>query len=270
MAAAFDGTLLGVADGAMVLAYDSHLVQRSSVALVEPCASAVLVSGERFVCGPESTWDRMFAIYDLARGKVLNSQAGSYTYQGVPMRLVPGTDVFLTIDEDTSGQQYYALRVTADSKLVEVGESPWDQMLASRAISFDADPPKHVVSPQGILLKVDQASCGETYSNDCLARDGELGTLAVDSGQYFVAQADDGAGMVYALLARGGQVDSRCMYGCAVQRIDIAARRVVAESSATLVFNDFVAARFDPVAKRFLVGYPMIEGGYRIDRFELP
>jgi hypothetical protein len=59
LAAAFDGTHLVVADGAkMTTLKAGDLSNVAEGNMIEPCASAVLLSAHRFVCGPGNDWDR--------------------------------------------------------------------------------------------------------------------------------------------------------------------------------------------------------------------
>lgn len=269
-AAAFDGTLLGVADKAMLTVYDTSLASLRSVALTESCASAVMVSGARFVCGPEGDWDRVFVTYDLQTGAKLASST-PVTYEGIPMRRVPGTDDFVTVTTGLSPSDFYLHRVGADHKVVSYGDSPYHgDFSATTAYAFDATPATHLVQNNGIFLRIYTTACEANqggWSNGCFERDGELGTLG--DAESFAAMTDDGAGTIYALVWSGGWYsDGLCKDGCKVQRIDVAGRLVTGEAAMKMTDGAAVAAaKWDPVQKRFLVGYLQSKDPYSYGQY---
>ncbi|HEY3449793.1 MAG TPA: hypothetical protein VGK67_25790 [Myxococcales bacterium] len=256
-AAAFDGTLLGVADQAMLSVYDVSLSVQVTAALAEPCGSAVVVSGSRFVCGPATDVNRAFSTYDMTTGAMLAVSA-KRTYEGIPMRRVPGTDDFVTVTTDSTPSDFFLHRVGADHLAVSYGESPYHgDFAATMAFAFDGTPPTHLIQMAGIFLKIyggdGCAPSQSVNSTGCFIRDGELGTLAGDDK--FVAMADDGGGTLYA-LATSRDDPNYCDRGCKAQRIDVGRRLVVGETTVTFVnAARIVGAKWDPYGGRLLVGF---------------
>ena len=100
-AAAFDGEILVVADRARFASYNVMLSRNMEADLVEECASAVLVSDHRFICGPSNDWDRIFYTYDAQTGAFVASSE-KYTYNGIPMHHIPGTVDSVTVTVGSS------------------------------------------------------------------------------------------------------------------------------------------------------------------------
>ncbi|MGC4117968.1 MAG: hypothetical protein QM765_26150 [Myxococcales bacterium] len=261
-AAGFDGTLLAVADKAMLSVYDVSLSVLRTVMLTESCASAVVVSGARFVCGPSNDWDRVFSIYDLTTGAKL-ATSSPRTYEGTPMRRVPGTDDFITVTTNLSPSDFYLHRVGSDHTLAFYGDSPYHgDFAATMAFAFDGAPPEHLIQSDGIFLEIYTQGCVANsgwQTGGCFIRDGELGTLGGD--EWFVAMADDGAGTLWALVTSGSYWDGVCEKGCKAQRIDIAQRLVVGETNVVFANpGKILGAKWDPYGHRFLMGYLVSEG----------
>lgn len=252
--AAFDGTYLAVADGASVVSLTPALVELASAFLIEPCASAVIVSGHRFVCGPDNDWDRIFYTYQLPDGEAL-TRSSPYTYNGIPMKLVPGSDAFITVTTDLSPSDYHLYLVEGDGRAVFVDESPYHGDFAiTDVFAFDGSPATHLVTHQGLLLEIGSECTPAASPPRCLVRDGALGLLD-DRGRY-LAMTNDGAGDLYTLTDPAGElIEPPCQAGCRVQRIDLAARLVRSESTWRSLAADVTAFAHDDVSGRMAVGY---------------
>jgi hypothetical protein len=275
-AAAMDGGQLVVADRAAVVPLSADLVPEKEILVAETCASAVMVSGGRFVCGPSNDWDRIFQTYSVAAGvQIAASQA--YTYKGIPMRRVPGTDDFVTVTTDSSPSDFHLYRVTESGKVVFINESPYHgDFPATMTFAFDGAPPAHLVQVTGLMLKIYGENCTDqatSFSSQCFVKDGVIGTL--EGSETFVALADDGRGTLFGMVSSAGlsTFDGRCRGGCAVQRIDVASRRVISERFRAIPdLSTVVAAVPDPQCGVLYAGYtkaatgdPFRGSGFRIE-----
>jgi hypothetical protein len=163
-----------------------------------------------------------------------------YTYNGVPMRRVPGRDEFVSITHDSSPSDFHLYALTGDSRAVYVNESPYHgDFEVEIQYAFWGDPATHVVTTEGILLRIHDEGCEPgVYPGNCFVKDGELGTLPVDAYDYLDLREGD-AGTVYALVLETTDpytYDAICGEGCTIQRVDVAQRSVVDSVS-------FVSAR---------------------------
>ncbi|MBL8956047.1 MAG: hypothetical protein JNK82_35055 [Myxococcaceae bacterium] len=255
--AAFDGTLLGVADRAMLTVYDTALTSLRSTNLIDVCASSVAVSGSRFVCGPDYDWDRIFSTFDMTTGMQLRRGPNKYTYNGVPMRRVPGTDDFVTVTTSLSPSDFHLYRVAADSSVAFMGESPYHgDFAASMVFAFDRTPATRLINQQGVILRIYDTNCmPSTNGQGCFIRDGNLGTLP--NQKSFLAMTETGDGTIYGIVDRGSGsfFDAACKMGCDVQRIDFDARVVRGQVSWAAEVARIVAAKYDPYRQQLVVGY---------------
>lgn len=90
LVAAIDDEYVVLADFGMLVTLNlSDLSLRQTRNLAQQCFAGVMLAGHRFVCGPDNDWDRIFTVYDVLSG-VKFSVSGKYTYNGLPMRIVPG------------------------------------------------------------------------------------------------------------------------------------------------------------------------------------
>ena len=203
--AAFDGTLLGVADRALLTVYDTALAPQRTATLIDVCASAVAASGSRFVCGPDYDWDRVFSVFDMTTGALLKRGPNKYTYNGIPMRAVPGTDDFVTVTTNLSPSDFHLYRVAPapDSGVLFLGESPYHgDFAASTVFAFDRSPATRLINSQGVILRIYDAACvPSTNGQGCFFRDGNLGTLP--NNRSFLAMAETGDGTLYGIVDRG-------------------------------------------------------------------
>lgn len=250
--AAFDGERLVLADQAELSVLDQNLAVSISAALVEGCASSVLVGGGRFICGPANDWDRVFYTYDVSDGSLLGT-SDPYTYNGVPMRQVPGLDEFISVTHDLSPSDFHLYGLTKDSRAIYINESPYHGDFAVQLqYAFWGDPATHVVTSGGLLLRIHDAGCepGSVFESGCFVKDGELGTLPLDLWGYVDVREGD-ANTVYALAADSADTyyfDPICgQPSCTIQRIDVT-RRTVVDSVTFVSPRTYVFLRPDTYA----------------------
>ncbi len=258
-AAAFDGSSLVIADEALFTTLDLDLQEVAGAELVEECASAVMISGDRFVCGPPNDWDRIFYTYATTTGELL-AASDEYTYNGIPMRRIPGTDELVTVTVDSSPSDYHLYTVLSDT-VTYVGESPYHGDFPINGVyAFDGVPPAHLVTHEGLMLTIHAPGCepGDWYNQSCFVKDGALGTLS--DQEKFVGMDNDADGKVYGITASGSW-DGLCEPTCGVQRVNVASHTVEAEAEYTLDIGEVIAARHDPISKTLVVGY-RLEGDY--------
>jgi hypothetical protein len=256
--AAFDGSRLVVADRARLTTYDSGLEELASGDLVETCASSVLVGGGRFVCGPSNDWDRVFYTYDIETGALLAS-SNTYTYNGIPMRRVPGTDDFVTVTVDSSPSDFHLYSVVESGEPVFVNESPYHGDFGVTSVyAFNANPATHLITHGGLMLHIygDGCTAGSSFSSECFVKDGDLGTLT--GAQSFAAMENGSDGKLYGVVATNqSYFDPICPENCLLQRIDVATRTVEAQSVIALGAGAIVALRMDPISGSVVVGYEL-------------
>jgi hypothetical protein len=247
----FDGERLIVGDRAMLVVYSTTLEEKGSVLLRESCSASALVATSRLVCGPANDWDRVFYTYDIAASPpaLLARSTRTFTYDGIPLRGVPGTAYFMT----GSGS---FLKVGPTGDATTVASSYSSSVRATGPVAFFGRPPTHVITAGGQMLRIFGNGCDgmtNTYDRGCFIKDGELGTA-----QSFLALANDEAGArVYGLVGGGNaySYDPPCAMGCALKEIDVAGRKVVSERRHTLEIGPVVSARHDATCSRLLLVY---------------
>jgi hypothetical protein len=207
----------------------------------------------------------MFYVYDLGTGGLL-ATSGQFTYDGLTMRGIPGTDSFITVESWLS-----IFSVGADHAVTSVASSISNSNVsASTIFAFDGAPPRHLVTQSGDLLALGSACPTQpgTTTSTCLAKDGQLGTLR--TGESFMAMTNDAAGQVFGLVssAQVTAFDLRCAGGCAVQTIDPVARLIVSQKSYPL--GDLSAVRglaIDARCGQLIVAYALASpSGSSFDR----
>jgi hypothetical protein len=270
-AAAFDGTLLVVADKARITTYDPALTVFASGDLVEACASAVLLSNSRFVCGPANDWDRIFYTYDALSG-TLRASSKKYTYNGIPMRRVPGKDDFVTVSTDSSPSDFHLYSLTGDEAQF-INESPYHgDFRVTNVYAFDASPPEHLITDAGLFLHIYGNGCStatNSFTSECFTKDGALGTLS--GAQIFVGMDSDGAGHVFGLVDPSDTfAGNPCEKNCIAQRIDLESRAVTSQRIHTLSASRIVVTRHDPIAAKLLVGYIKATDSYYLPNDPYP
>lgn len=279
--AAYDGTTLVVADRAALTVLDGRLAMGASAFLQETCAASVLVSGNRFVCGPANDWDRIFYTYDVgAPMPLLIGMSAPYTYNGTPMRRVPGTDDFITVSTNSSPSDFHLYRVGDDGKVIYINESPYHGDFAvTNSYAFDGSPPTHVIQPAGLMLRIYGNGCASTmnsFNTGCFVKDGELGTLR--TGEGFVGLGDDGAGALFAVVAvpSASTFNALCKSGCSFQRIDLTTHTITSQRSHPISdLLTLVNTIGDPLCHQIVVGYrtpsptsSFDPGGFRIQSLD--
>jgi hypothetical protein len=262
---AFDGTQLVVADRAKLTTYDPGLVALASADLLETCAASVLVSGNRFVCGPANDWDRIFYTYDTKSGALLAS-SNQYTYNGIPMRRVPGTDDFITVTDNLSPSDFHLYTVSSSDEVIYINESPYHgDFSVTTTYAFDGSPPVHLITSAGLILKIYDSNCNgdaSSFSSTCFVKDGALGTLS--GSQYFVAMDSDPSGKLFGLVdpSTSFVLSGPCASGCLLESVDVADRIVLSQAIVHLSMARVVAFRYDAIANAAVVGYIVGNGSY--------
>jgi hypothetical protein len=278
--ASFDGTYLAVADAAALNVYSPALQSLGSVLLTEPCASSVMVDGGVFVCGPANDWDRVYYTYSAKDRTRLAASSKKYTYDGIPMRRVPGTNYFIAVTVNSSPSDFHLFRVEPNgTDVVYINESPYHGAFAASMIfGYAGTPPTHLVNSDGLLLKLFDPGCTSTmnsFNTGCFLKDGNLGTLWPNEG--FASLANDDRGMLYSVVSIGSTSyygDGPCKNGCAVQQIDVEKRKVVSQRKHMLGAKRILVSQPDPTCKMVAVGYEVTAGsssssfdwsGYQVD-----
>jgi hypothetical protein len=252
------------------------------VFVTESCASGVLISRKRFVCGPVNDGGRVFYTYDVAANPPVRiATSDPHSYNGAPMRRVPGTDDFVTVTTHLTPSDFYLYHVMNDGKTVFISESPYHgDFAATETFAFNGSPATHLIQVAGVMLKIYNAECDpgiHPYTNGCFVKDGVLGTLR--SGESFAGMTDDGAGSLFGIVSRTGiYSDPPCINGCAVQRIDVATRTITSQKTHTFTSmrygGDIVMAP-DSRCRNVIVGYgvfdpndPFTAQGFRLESFD--
>lgn len=252
---AFDGTYLAITDDATVTTLSTDLRVVATALLTEACASSVIISDHRFICGPANDWDRRFYVYDLVTG-TRTGWSELHTYAGIPMRVVPGSDAFVTVTDELSPSDFHLYRVPASGVPEYVNESPYHgEFPVENVYAFNGSPATHVVTHEGLLLRMDLCEPGFDAVHMCFTRDGTLGTLV--GSEVFVAMDTGSDGFVYGIADGTTRVldDPWCMGGCSVQRLDVPGRRIVRQAAWTAPMTQIVALRHDPVTGGVVIGY---------------
>jgi len=180
LSATKEWNLVVVADGEKITTLDAdNLDEIVSFTAVEPCRSIVLVTGPRVVCGPDKDVNRVFSTYDATTGDFLASSPG-YTYNGVPMKKVPGFDGFLTVSGG-SPRDFHFYRVDPQSDAaVFVQDSPYHgDFPISTIYTFDDNEARNLITERGLLLRIDPAVCNGVNAG-CLVKNGALGALPLN------------------------------------------------------------------------------------------
>jgi hypothetical protein len=259
-AATFDGERLVIFDGATLTGFSPELDELGSGQLVEACASAVAISKSRVVCGANTNVQRVFYTYSARTFEVIATSA-AHTYIGIPMKLVPGTDDFVTVSTDSSPSDFHLYTVSSGSTPRYLGESPYHGDFGVTGVyAFDAAPPTHLITHRGLMLTIYTDDCTtEALARSCFMKDGELGTLR--GNEVFIGMDSDASGTLHTLThpadspfsQSGSCVDKACI----AQHIDVASRTVL---DAKLVevpagVGEVVALRQDPFAGGMVFGF---------------
>ena len=181
-----------------------------------------------------------------------------YTYNGTPMRRVPGTDDFITVTTNLSPSDFHLYRVDATGKAIYVNESPYHgDFAATVTYAFDGTPAAHLIQSQGLMLKIYGDGCTSTmnsFNTGCFIKDGVLGTLR--TGESYLGLGDDAAGSVFAVVAASNSFDAPCKTGCGFQRIDVASHTITSQKQHSFTSSYYypVMAAPDPRCANIIVG----------------
>jgi len=255
--AAFDGERLAIADRDKLTIYALDLHPVSSAQTVEACASLVLLSKHRAICGSAHDVSHVFYTYDAWNGALLASSS-PYTYNGIPMRRVPGTDDFVTTPTELSVPNYHLYRLHETAEVELIAEASYRVGLSAN-YGFNNPPATHLISDQGVLLKLDGEHCtaqNDSLISDCFVEDGSLGTLA--AGQRFAALDPNDFTQVYALVDTAPNVDpsdDAPIRNFLIQSIDFPSRTVTQQTPLSLQLGKLVAFRRDEPGGRVLIGF---------------
>jgi hypothetical protein len=278
-AAAFDGATLVVADAAELTVMTAALDVGPTAFLAESCASAVLVGQKHFVCGAPEDWDRVFYTYDVgANPPVQIASTGQFTYNGVPMRRVPGADEFVTVNS-AQPAQFYLFSVASSGVVSLLGGSAFNTAYDTNAtFAFDGTPAAHLIQDQGDLLKLTGPGCEGTTTggSSCFAPDGVLGALR--DGQVFIGLGDDGSGTISGIVGQTGAAStggSLCASGCTAELIAVSSRTIeTAQPIAAAGVGAVVRTVPDNICATVIVGYTGVAAsdagtpnGYTIQTF---
>jgi hypothetical protein len=256
MASAIDDTYLALADSAALVVLELPTFRwLRMVSVTETCWAGVILSGHRFVCGPSNDWDRIFYLYELSTGASLG-HSGKYTYDGLPMRAIPGRDAFVTVTVSSSPSDFYLWRLDAAGIPAPHGDSPYHgAFAASMRFAFFGLPATHLITEQGHFLSFGQ-TC-DAYSGDpCFIRAGELGWPA--TGERFLAMTEAGDGThLYAVVSTSASYfDTGCTgTNCVVRRIDAAARLVEKSWATGLTADGVDLLALDAVGHRVVLAW---------------
>lgn len=254
-----------VSDKARILAIGADFEARVISELELACASSVIVKQNLWICGPSNDWDRIFTTYDLESGEI-KGRSRSYTYNGIPMRRVPGRDAFVTVSVGTSPSDFHLYTVNEEGVAEFYMESPYHgDMKATRTMSFVGMPAKALMNTEGTFFNVGEGDCPENLVDDrenCLVKNGLLGTNF--SPNFFLALTDEAEDEIFTIEGRRSVWPAKEDERIRAQRIDLIEKKVVSqreyklsgrfehlrhiESSRKLVVavSDDSRPRFDP------------------------
>ena len=254
-AAAFDGDYLAVADREVVTALSPTLVELSRTDVAEPCTSAVIMDGHRLVCGPENDWQRVYSTIDLVDGGIV-AQSQPFTYKGMKLMRVPGRAEFVAFS-NASSPSLHLFEVPGDVP-VYVNRWPYHgDVPLSSVNAFSALPSTHVITASGRLLRIRGEGCGVpgTRWPLCFELDGDLGVLPI--GATYVALTHHVGGHVFGLRSSDPSrtVEPVCSaeVGCILDRVDVAARRLVERAEYREHVDAIHSIVYQPEGRRLVV-----------------
>jgi hypothetical protein len=251
-AAAYESDTLVVVDKAKFTSYDAALETIVSADLATGCSSAVLIGGGRFVCGQDVDWDRVYYTYDVKSGDLVASSM-QYTYDGLPMRRVPGQDMFVAVEVASSPANLFLYQVGDDGAATLLGSSSFETSDPTNVYTFFGDPATDVVAQDGAILAIPGDCTGTAFNEGCFTQHGELGTLT--GSQVFIGMDSDSAGQLYALVDLSPSFSAPCSSGCTVQQIDVASRSVTRQAVRSLgTIGSVVGVRYDAAADALVAG----------------
>jgi hypothetical protein len=226
--AAFDGKTLVVADALELALLDAALEPQGTIVLPAPCQGLTAVGG-RVACAAETDLGyTSLATWDLTTRVRLG--VTQLTEKSGSLRTVPGstTDFLLR-----AGDQGNLLRIEPGGAVTDLVRL----LLPDGPLTFAGKAPGYLVMSDGRMLGTLAPGCRAAGAGDesCLTRSAQLGTHW--SPQQFVGMAEDPDGTLYGVTSEEQVPPDNALYvgtppcrnGCAVQRIDVDRRLVVAE-----------------------------------------
>ena len=197
------GNYVVIADLAKLVTLDaSTLKVIKSQSVIQACEFGVMLKDHLFVCGPSNDWDRVFTVYNVATGNMI-STSGRYTYNGIPMKKVPEHPVFLTVSDDISPSKFHLYNAT-NGTISFIADAPYHgDFPMTNVYAFGGSPATHVITHQGIILRIfgpDNTNC---VRGDCLKRDGDLGvfnTKGYGGPSYFQMTQDANGTRVFGVI----------------------------------------------------------------------
>lgn len=255
--AAFDGAHLVIADNANFQTFSLDLRAAGGGSLIESCGSSVLVSGNRFVCGGATDTNRVFNTYDAISGEQL-ATSQKYTYNGIPMRRIPGTDDFVTVDVELSPPDFHLYSVEAAGAAVFIADSPYHgDFPVGEIYGFDGSPPTHLITPEGLRLKIYAAGCLtklDASVSSCFVKDGTMATLG--GSQIFVGLDFAAPNKLAALVDPvNGTSEPPCSHGCLLENTNLAGTTLLSQRILHLTMKKLIAFRHDPVANAAVIAF---------------
>jgi hypothetical protein len=256
-AVAFDGTLLAVADKAILTTYTADLAPLGMATLMESCVGVAVVSGSRVICAGQPNFPTKFYAFNGMSGAALETTMLATQTGGSTLRRVLGKDDLVSLESSVSAFQL--LNVDATSLVSSTGSSPFGHTYhASAVFAFAGNPADHVITEDGIFASIYGPMCDKSLftNSQCFVQDGALGTLR-GAEKFIGLDGADGAGKAYALVdTPSSSFDTRhCISGCAVEQIDVTARVVQTQKSYSLNLGQTVAVRHDATGNGLVVGY---------------
>jgi hypothetical protein len=246
VAAAFDGTTLAVVDRAVLQRFRVDLARTDSRFLLDFCDSALSLPGGGTQCGAPDLSPRILYPTEAA---AVPSFVGEGTIPA--LRLVPGRGHL--VGPGSGGFVYYV--PAPNGRLEPRAASGYPSEIRSGPFfAFAGHPATHVIDLAGSLFRLPEAECQQTaYPSMCFAPEGKLDTLM--TGQAYVGLVEDSPATVLALVRTGSisAYDPPCLMGCDVQRIDVAAKKILGQRTHRIDAKVIRRLRHDPFCDRLLV-----------------
>jgi len=255
--ASFDGETLATADTAYVNVYTSTLVAQGTVPLRDACFESIIAPGGVFVCENPRPAALVLTTFDLRGRRFLKEYTDGFLSAGWLMEPAPGTPYF-ALQVAGSPRSYGLYAVDSDGTVRTLGGAQVSDNL-NNAFGFAGAPSSHLVLATGELRRMLSPTCTGTGmgQSGCLQPDGVLGTL--QTRDRFVALDSDGAGTLIGFVSHTGSEDAfddaPCRTGCALQKLDVPQRLVIAQREHVINARKVLFVRHDPACNMAAVGY---------------
>ena len=150
LAAVWSSDRAVILDRGVLTTLDENLDTLGRLNLIETCVQAVAADKDRVVCGPSNDWERIFYTYEVTTPALI-ARSQAVTYEGIPMRAVPGRPWFLT------QEALFALDATgAASQRIDFSFSTGTQPILP--LTFAGNPATLAVDRMGKVFQL-QESC---------------------------------------------------------------------------------------------------------------